>query len=78
VKRTRLNCTMTVCAMCAWRVIGIVICRVVCSDMITLTNDWRLTMKTELILAQIELIVAQIDAVTEGLQRLIERNDDVH
>jgi hypothetical protein len=35
-------------------------------------------MKTELILAQIELIVAQMDAVTEGLQRLIERNDDVH
>jgi hypothetical protein len=34
-------------------------------------------MSTELIIEQIEQIVAQMDAVTEGLQRLIERNDDV-
>jgi hypothetical protein len=34
-------------------------------------------MSTELIIEQIEQIVAQMDAVTEGLQRLIEEGNDV-
>jgi hypothetical protein len=43
----------------------------------TLIIDWRIAMSTELIIEQIEQIVAQMDAVTAGLQRLIEEDKDV-